>query len=90
MTCSKDVPKSRFPDLISSCRLVASRTREAAINVSGTITNARMISTVERAARFCCCEINPHSRRWSGAKTIANTAAQSTAPKNGQRIHLIR
>jgi hypothetical protein len=39
-----------------------------------------------QAAKFCRFGIKRSSHRRSGAKTIANTAAQRTAPKKGQRI----
>jgi hypothetical protein len=57
----------------------------SAVSVNGRMTNATTIRTAARAAKFCRFGIKCSSRRRSGAKTIASTAAQRTAPKKGRR-----
>jgi hypothetical protein len=50
------------------------------------MTKVKMVRTVARAGRFCRLGMTRNSHSCSGVNTIASTAAQSSAPKNGHRI----
>src|SRR5690242_4800903 len=50
------------------------------------MTKVKIIRTVARAGRFCRFGMARNSHSCSGVNTIASTAAQSSAPKNGHRM----